>query len=317
MTDTISTYTPARWLPHARVDAGNPMFRLTQITDPYTLRKRTVRWALWGSLPLLIFWTVYFILHLMSGEQWERDMRFADSFQLLGWIGLASLADKLIVDFVAVLVSVGKMRREFQRENWDLICLTNISTGHIVNAKHALAQVGVWRMTSITIGVRISIIFILSFQIFIAPTILFDSGFDLDDLRPSELLGLFFFFSGLFIVCATYIAEPRWRIRSLTAGSVAVSSQLLSSTFTLLSALGVVVGFWLSQAFLGGFFAFVVYMSLISAPNIYIDSVIVSGGAFVALSLLFAGTFYYGYKGIEGMWLMNARRRLIERGGMN
>lgn len=303
-----------RWLPHFQLDANNPLwnYELRRVLDADTLRTRTRRWFLWGFTLPALFWFVYQIHISAQPEDWQQQSTVFWFWQHLVILFWASLADKLILDFMAVIAGFRTSQHDFTSANWDLVMLTHLSSQKVISAKHSVSQIRVWRMMMISIGFRSGIITAGVLQIFITPIL--HEGIPKMDLDLEASLISLVFLTALMMLALAYILEPRWRVATLTAGSIAVSTRKMSSTFQVLAGLGVIVTFLIAQAVILFFsiWATIIVGGLFFNMSEY--SPITIGFFYVFWIGVLIVIFYTAYRRLEKFWLKNARNRLIKQG---
>jgi hypothetical protein len=310
-----------RALPHAYVMPGSPLFayearglRWGQDADDL-VRRMALRIRLIVGIALGI-WAVFMIGMAAFGSDsgWYDALWYA-----IGLNFILGFLDRFYLDFIAVTISLDDIGRDFDAKRWDLMCLTDISSRNIIRAKYAFAQIKAWRVMSISIGIRLAAV-TTTFATLLFTPILFPNNDDIpniyrgivETLRGSAGDGFFVvaFITFMFAVFGLYIVEPRWRLKALSAASLAVSSQRRQSTFALLSGFAAVGSIWFCQILLVGVSGFIVFIS----GQFFLDPA--AAGVYI---LFFIGVFSYAlyglYIGLANYWLEGAYQRIRRMGG--
>lgn len=119
--------------------------------------------------------------------------------------------------------------------DWDLLALTELRPNQILNAKYSTALIRGWRTLILEWSVRLvtaTMLFGLVLRQFLQYP---SSRGDLSILIVVLVLG------------AGYLAEPYWRMRTLTAFGIALSAARLDQTQTTALTVGAVIGLRLLQ----------------------------------------------------------------------
>jgi hypothetical protein len=177
------------------------------------------------------------------------------SASTIGWLLVASLGFNLLLDMVSLAMSINSISGDINQGHWDLLRLTPLRENEIIQAKYAAAQLRSWRMMLWVIGLRLGVLILCGFHLWIIPVLdgyrndvfgnLFGSIFE----YPVEF---FSFFISLLVFTAIYLIEPVWRMQALAALGLSISARIRQLIFSTLAALGALVAVWISQAMIMG-----------------------------------------------------------------
>ncbi len=288
---------PIFWLESKRLQYGQTQPKLVAFSQGRLFRFLAVATGLWA---LAVFAMI------------NREESFTTLWVVLGWLFMASFLDKFVLDFMAVNAGLDSLRQDQHNSLFDLMSLTNLSSQEIIAAKFAIVQIRVWRMMVNVIAFRLTIIWVGFLTLFVLPVFLWNESQILNLYRDvQEAIFISLYLIAFAITAAIYVIEPRWRLRTLAAGSLAVSSQLLEPAFALLSAMGLIIGVWIMQIFMAvlamvalSFFGFAFLTPL--TVGFYII-VYVLGVGFVIRAL---------YHSLARRWLNKAYRRMTHWGSV-
>lgn len=210
--------------------SGNPLFELETRRaawhDAPTLVQRTVVWTLGINLAV-------FCIFLLLSSRRDLYTSFAQ-FYFVFSLGVVALW----LDMACLRTSIRAINSEIQSGRWDLLRLTPIQIQTILRAKHAAAQVRVWRTLAAAIGVRVALL----------PMIAVWVGIDLPTMRTTPfsaeyLSGVAYMFAFILLL----ILELFWRMKAMTALGIAVSAQAREPAGAWLLGLATVFFVWLGQ----------------------------------------------------------------------
>jgi hypothetical protein len=236
----------------------------------------------------------------------------------LNLLFIASIFDRFVLDFAAVTSALNSINKDIADGRWDLICLTHASTREMIRAKYAVAQIRTWRVLTVVIGLRLIVVVFTLLTLFVAPLFVSLPSYyaspyylvgSLWGAPLDEILLAIMIVPAAFATLGLYIYEPRWRLRALTAASVAVSSQMRQTTLGILAGLGAVFGVWMAQVIMvGAAFALTLFLgSLLWTP--------VGLGVYLIVQVaLIAFMTYHVYDGLAGYWLDRAYERMVRMG---
>lgn len=213
---------PNYLLPYHAVDTTNPIFQkdlrhLRWLTTPSSLNRYT-RWVILG-IPALVMvaWSVE-AFYLNPGLQIYRFERviLLLVFAAVGVMGLSSL--------FSIPVVIGTFTAHLTSPYWDMLRLTPQSAGAILTSEDAIAQIRLWPLTALEIGLRISLIlWVITTQFYRMYVTMGDlSAFLAEVLHP--------FVWGFWIMLAlfslTLFLEPIIRTRLIVALHIAIAARL-------------------------------------------------------------------------------------------
>ncbi|GAB4545972.1 MAG: hypothetical protein OHK0023_05050 [Anaerolineae bacterium] len=148
---------------------------------------------------------------------------------------LVSLVLMLGTDFSYAAAAFNSLTAYRSYGDWDLLALTELRPNQILNAKYSTALIRGWRTLILEWSVRLvtaTMLFGLVLRQFLQYP---SSRGDLSILIVVLVLG------------AGYLAEPYWRMRTLTAFGIALSAARLDQTQTTALTVGAVIGLRLLQ----------------------------------------------------------------------
>jgi hypothetical protein len=201
------------------------------------------------------------------------------------FLGLASLALTLSVDLYVVSATIRRVRHLLDCGRWDLLRLTALPGDHIVAAEYAIARMRVWRV------MIAETLFRLTGLVFLAL------------LNPNTALVLVIALPVslyLMVLVAAYLVEPRARIQTVIAFSMAIGTRIHQQSFALLAALGLVVALRLAQLLVLGSLWYIAF-GLMSTPDSLFCILPVACLGVVCL-------FYAVYRALERQSLRQAYR---------
>lgn len=306
-----------RLIPNAQLMQTHPVFALEHRRIPAKRGlPRLPRYSLYWFLRVAVILSAMYGLTVYSNWRSYQDsggygyIYIEGTYLFVLFLGFASLAANFVLDFICILASINGISKERNTQHWHLIWLSNLRPYDVVEAKHTLAQLRVWRITSILISIRILVLMLILLQVFFVQN-LFDGGSVLMDVlnefvrNPIESL---FGVLAVVILASAYILEPLWRMRTLTALGTAISARISGFANGLLTGFGVIVVVWISQnmvlGFAGGFTA-----QIFTLPGLYnASSEIVVILAFTVTVLILVTTLYVYYRGLQRWALLRAAK---------
>lgn len=219
-------------------------------------RRKSLRLLLLTHVGMIVIWLALSLL-------WYLDIMRVSYYAyipLQAWYNGASNAFSLLVlgailagvalDFNSVQASLNTISGEMAAGRWDLLRLTALREEGIVNAKYAAAQLRGWRLMTIVVSARVSVLTIFLLFILILPYFIYGYNsflrgfFDSLIYDPlSTLIGLATFV----LTCLVFVLEPLWRMKTMTALGMAVSAQVLNPALATLAGIGSVLAVWLAQ----------------------------------------------------------------------
>ncbi len=229
-----------------RIYRLTPHFRLSH-NPLFMLESRRVRWGESGRTLLryngrrvTAICAVLTLIWLLLAIG-DREQAASADFTLL--LLAVSLLAALALDYTSMSAALRSINSEVVSGRWDLLRLTALSGAQIVAAKHGAAQVRVWRVMALIVGLQI----VVSLTIICGVLLLLIRDQFLAYFVPSELATAVTGQLMLVAGCIVFVIEPFWRMRAVTALGVAISARAHHPTSAVLSATGAVAALWLTQ----------------------------------------------------------------------
>ncbi len=280
-----------------RVRWGTSHSYLKHYSWRLVLLVQPVSFGLWACIMGLIY--LLTPPYLRSRDYWPIEAGFNAANLLI----LSAIAANLVLDFFSTQAAIHSISGEINAGRWDLLRLTALHGIGIARAKHAAAQLRVWRGMMIAISVRLATVWMLVLVYLVLLT--YDTNFFTGLLNyPIETI---FFILVLCLTGAIYVMEPYWRMKAMTTLGLMVSTYEWNIPLALLAATALIFAVWLAQ--------FVIAASLIFglglfAPVFFISPSPVFGLVYLLLSVLVTGLTIYGFYALVQSWGL---RRVIWR----
>ncbi|MCC7451410.1 MAG: hypothetical protein IT324_28640 [Anaerolineae bacterium] len=246
-------------LPQAMFNTVNPVFAHDIRNLRWLPRKKALRW--YGLRWLLVLY-IALMVGMLIARPWDygRGNRFVRVGGLINvnTFGTVSMVLYIAADIFFVLTSIVIINREVNSGHWELLMLTNMDRKSIIEAKYAAAQLRAWRIMMLNRAVQtgLALYTLLNLVGFTSGSINAGYFFNRNPLYwLSPMLGLIF---------AWFI--PLWRMKAMTAASVAVSSRVRNIIFVSLAGLGAVIALQLGLNALGSLPRPILFM-LVGAPQ--------------------------------------------------
>ena len=296
-----------RLIPSANYIQRHPVYnvdirRLRVKRTLATLQTYTIKRFLFIAIPIILLWLLAFFT-IDDDYYYSRQDK---GFDIILYLFFASLAMGILLDFASIVASINIINRDKITNNWDLVCLTSISHGSIITAKHIITQIRVWRMTTVVVTLRIAVVFLFIVLVGFIPNY-YDRTLPILDLfdafieQPFEVTwGLVLF--GLII--ATYIFEPVWRMQAVTSFGIMVSSRIQGTISSMLAGFGSIVFMWITQSLTILFLIWVITLFAETNPTSEIGAMFITT-LFVGLA---AATIFFYYRAMTHSALRLAKR---------
>ncbi len=167
----------------------------------------------------------------------------------------------LALDLYSAAVSVNTISHQMESGQWEALRLTALPAQDVIAAKHAVAQVRAWRVVALEVAVRmLGLVVLIASTTFVDTCAVFFGPFnsrcyvgvwslsgDIASFQHEFLMNLSGIIVALLLVMA-YLSEPLWRMRTITALGLAISSRIHSLTVASLAAFGAIVTLHVAQA---------------------------------------------------------------------
>lgn len=219
-------------------------------------QRRTQRLCIAIFLGGLLIWVIFIVLMVLRAGDAEEI--YKSFFVLWLYALLATFADKLVVDFTVISISLPAISDDIRNGRWELIALTPLSARHYVLGKLIARQWLGWRTVALSMTFRVTVLAIGGLHIFILPLFFTIRNFQntalleefyrrMLDNPPESVFRYTIYFASAIGAAGVYCIEPRWRLRVLTASTLAVSARGQDMTVSLLTSLLVLARVWVSQ----------------------------------------------------------------------
>ncbi len=225
-----------RAMPHAEVSPPNPLF-------DYKVRR--IRWGQTAASLANKSLTIFFAAQMLILTLWVASVNPSGGFasppyimlgksvefmRLLLFTGIGAI---IILDILSVLASVYAISAEEGASRYDLLQLTNLSADKFIAANQGLIQVQLWPVMVLVISLRIALPAVILFDGLLLP-------------HTFSPLGSYAYIGISIIV---YVAEPYWRMRSLSVLGSAIASRIHYSVLAYSASFLAILILWVAQAF--------------------------------------------------------------------
>lgn len=206
--------------------------------------------ALWSMafwLSLYLIYVVSFTVHeLYSFSTPFRSYTVLDDLvEVLLWAGGISIGLSYLFDFYTMGVAVNAINGERRALRWDLLHLTPLPMQSIVTAIYDAVQMRLWRLTAFLVGVRAAVVVAFWLLLFVINPVLSRDDMLRDMWRdPLETLLILSWLSVLFW---GFMLEPVWRMRSMVALAMGISSRFRRMSTALMVAFPLMVLVWVAM----------------------------------------------------------------------
>ncbi len=293
----------------------NPLFQLhmrrvrwwqgVQSLRPYTLR--VMAWVVLALLTLWVGFIAYNYFTLATSRLFASYVSIIEgSFVVLLWGGAFAISLSFLLDFVVFAVAVNGIHGERTAGRWDLLRLTTLPMTALVESKHAVTQMRCWRATFVVVGVRLAIVLALLLQLFVLYPALEEAYFFRDfwdgffrEPYLFTVIGLALIVTGL-----TYIIEPFWRMRAVTALTLGLSAQVGRLSTAVALGFPLLLATWISQA---AIVFGVGWLMIYFGQNVYDEYAVIT---LIFIWCVAVVGIIYGYYRLMAHWSLGwARRR--------
>jgi hypothetical protein len=135
-----------------------------------------------------------------------------------------------------MLIPLQSLGRQTSSPDWDTVKVTMLSANDILLTQFTIGLLRVWNATAIETGIRL----------FLAVPFLCATLFG--SLYTTDLRTAPFTFLSYVPLIGIFVLEPRWRTRSLTALSIAISDRIMDTTSPMRATLAVGITFSIALA---------------------------------------------------------------------
>jgi hypothetical protein len=289
------------------------------------LRRYSLKWVFIMAAITLSVWIIGSLLSRPVDDKFRPSGTVA-TFDLFLLIMIVSIVAGGLLDFRAVQAALNSIDSEANPAWWDLLRLTMLREDGIMRAKHASAQMRVWRLTMMIVGLRVGSVLTLALHILGMWAFQGENPFyewmpySLSE-RPLEFVVMASLLILIFALTATaYVIEPLWRLRALSALGLSISAFTRGGVFAVLIGLMAVFAVWITQLMVLA--ALLIGSSFVMLPlSMAATSVTSSGRVVYPLGLLpvaiimlvytlIAAVSVYGFYQLIQTWSL---RRVIHR----
>ncbi len=213
------------WLPGYEIKRRNPVYDYehTRLNLPDDLRNESLKWIAQAALLPMVTWLLFIIPAIALRSSMPAVVDLVG--QIVIFFILLGLANTLSLDLIAAVAGLDSIKQDVQKGRWGLLRLSPLGMRRIVKAKHAIAQLSIWRSTCFMIGFRGALLGIIPMHMLVLQSqfgeFSLSSVINLDfpTIQNSATLAIVASFAYC-MVGITWILEPLWRVRALTAASL-------------------------------------------------------------------------------------------------
>ncbi len=301
-----------RLTPFAIAASDHPLFRLeargvTNYHNFSSLRYHSVSRIGLTIAGCIILFAVYLLLKNTGGSysyaysaQQALLANAADFTLLLIIVGILANA---YIDFVSLGASMTAINGEVVSGRWDLLRLSGMREGYFTVSKHGIAQLKAWRSVMNVVGMRLAagVSGLLLGLSVLAPE--FSLGVStLNDtlIAVSSLLALIVF-------AIVFALEPIWRMRTITAVGLYVSTRTRNPSYSPLLGFALVFLIWVAQFFIFSALGMAVGMLFFPMFFFLTDITVI----FLPLIALLVAAAVYGFYLIIQQWCLRRVARSL------
>lgn len=233
--------------------AGHPVFerdisRLHRVWPEARLRRASRLAVAQGALVVVAAWLLLSAISAAGYSPAQPQRIYHASSNVIFWLMLIALGSGALLDLLALRAALPAISGEVRARRWELLRLTPLRESGIVSAKHAAAQLRVWRALALVVGLRAATAALFLINVFGLSSVVAGAPPALrDELAAAPLtIGAAAAFG------AVYLFEPLWRVRTMTALGMVISAHVLESALSTLAAGGALLLVWLAQALILG-----------------------------------------------------------------
>jgi len=228
--------------PDFEVRIGNPWFyyqvrilnrRGIRILNPYELARYTLDWGGWIPTAASIIGAILVCGILSLG------------FIALVFVFYGSLGFGILSNIYYAIISINSVRLESGFVDWDLLRISLLPERDIIAAQYAIVQLRAWRVMVVEIGLRLFVV-IVTLMVFLY--FAFASG---EGTAASSWGAVAQFFVPVILFAMTYIVEPLWRMRAITAMAEALGRGISNATSAYVATFLALLGMLIFQGVIG------------------------------------------------------------------
>lgn len=228
---------PDLLLPYGAVDTKNPIFqyewRHLRWLKSESAIKRYNRLTLVGLPLLIMLWWVIETLYI------NPDLKLSAFEQVFQVLLLAAGTSMTLSSLYSIPAVIGTFTNRLTSYYWDTLRLTTQYAGSILMSEDAIAQLRLWPLTALEIGLRISlVIWVMATQFYRLFVELGNLGAFLKNVLQPSALG---FWMMLALFTLTLVLEPILRTRVIIALHMVVAVRLRQLLLGAIAGIFVVV----------------------------------------------------------------------------
>lgn len=300
--------------PYANHIARHPLFvretrRARWAWSPADFRRKTRRVLLMTTAIMIGLWIGLSLLwygEIMRNASYYSNMPeralYNAGGNAISILFLLALLGGSAIDFGGVRASLDSISGEVATRRWDLLRLTSLNEKGMVQAKHAVAQLRMWRTTTRLMSMRGALLLVLLIYVWVLPALLFGDYSFWNSLQYNAVVTLgTLVVSGL--VSVVFVIEPLWRMKAMTAFGMLISSYVENTALATLASLGAVLVLWLMQMIIIGTLWF---GSAFLGSNVFFVAYYTNSQIAVIIYLVFVGLIttvtIYGFYHLLQTW---------------
>jgi hypothetical protein len=210
---------------------------------------------------------------------------------------VASLGLMIVSSFGTVVATIGPLNRQLTTGQWDDLRITSLRESDVVMAKDAVAQLRVWPIVVVEVGLRLA-----SVGLFVANSLYLNFQFTTASAIPICCYA----YALIFGIGLVYIVEPVLRMRLLIAFCTAIALRIQNLNLALLTGFVTALLVHLAQLILVGRLEHLYQISIAAGGYTAIFGILCG---FLPSSLISAAIFYAIYIGVRKAALSFAVRK--------
>lgn len=290
--------------------AGHPVFerdisRLQRVWPEARLRRASRLAVAQVALVVVVVWLLLSAISAAGYSPTQPQGIYHASSNVIFWLILIALGSGALLDMLAVRAALPVISGEVRARRWELLRLTPLRESGIVSAKHAAAQLRVWRALALVVGLRAATAALFLINVFgLSYVVAGSPPFLRDELAAAPLI-----IGAVAAFGAVYLFEPLWRVRTMTALGMVISAHVLESALSTLAAGGALLLVWLAQALILGALLTSLWVALMPVMLFGAD-VLTASAALLGFSVIIAVAMF-GFHLVVTRWgLRRVYRRI-------
>ncbi|MGQ9888733.1 MAG: hypothetical protein ACUVSX_09625 [Aggregatilineales bacterium] len=230
------------------VAAGNPVFehdisRHAPAWSQLSLQRASRRAQASAAAVSIAAWLLLWWLSVAGYSAAQPHHIYRASSNVVFWLVMLALGSALLLDMLAVRAGLPGISSDVSARRWELLRLTPLPASSIVTGKHAAAQLRVWRVLAVVVGLRAAAAGLFIVNAFGLSYVLDGVPLFAREQLPAVPLTLM----SVAVFVAVYVVEPVWRVRAMTALGLVISSYVLDKSLAALAGGAALIATWLAQ----------------------------------------------------------------------